>query len=142
MFTDVFIPAQHRVFAKLLLSLMLKPQPAEYLPLHSVCTDTKSCIGQAAPGCCLRRLPLWSLKSVNFPVFIAQGGADANAEDAGGQKAIHAAAAEKHRDIVELLLPQTTPDDDNAADWTVEGVIQEAQQSITEDQPDQQQHQV
>jgi len=82
MLREVFIPAQHRVFAKLLLSLMLKPQPAEYLPLHSVCTDTKSCIGQAAPGCCLRRLPLWSLKSVNFPVFIAQGGADANAEDA------------------------------------------------------------
>jgi len=60
-----------------------------------VCTDPKSCI--------------------------AQGGADANAEDAGGQKAIHAAAAEQHRDIVELLLPQTTPDDDNAADWTVDG---------------------
>ncbi len=81
-----------------------------------VCTDPKSCI--------------------------AQGGADANAEDAGGQKAIHAAAAEQHRDIVELLLPQTTPDDDNAADWTVDGVIQEAQQSIADNQPDQQQHQV
>jgi len=80
------------------------------------CTDTRSCI--------------------------AQGGADANAEDAGGQKAIHAAAAEQHRHIVELLLPQTTPHADNAADWTVEGVIQEAQQSIAEDQPDQQQHQV
>ncbi|DBA83555.1 TPA: hypothetical protein ACH3X2_006474 [Trebouxia sp. C0005] len=74
--------------------------------------------------------------------LLLQGGADANAEDAGGQKAIHAAAAEQHRDIVELLLQQTTPDDDNAADWTVEGVIQEAQQSIAEDQPDQQQHQM
>jgi len=95
---------------------MLKSQPAEWWPLHLVCTDPKSCI--------------------------AQGGADANAEDAGGQKAIHAAAAEQHRDIVELLLPQTTPDDDNAADWTVDGVIQEAQQSIADNQPDQQQHQV
>ena len=84
--------------------------------LQLVCTDTTSCD--------------------------TQGGADANAEDAGGQKAIHAAAAEKHRDIVALLLPHTTPDDDNAADWTVEGVIHEAQQSIAEDEPDQQQHQV
>lgn len=71
-----------------------------------------------------------------------QGGGDANAEDVGGQKPIHAAAAEQHRSIVELLLPLTTPDADNAANWSVDGVIQEAQQSIADDQPVQQQHQV
>ena len=71
-----------------------------------------------------------------------QGGGDANAEDVGGQKPSHAAAAEQHRSIVELLLPLTTPDADNAANWTVDGVIQEAQQSIADDQPEQQQHQV
>ena len=71
-----------------------------------------------------------------------QGGADANAEDVGGQKPIHAAAAEQHREIVELLLPLTSPDQDNASNWTVDGIIQEAQQSIADDQPQQQQHQV
>lgn len=71
-----------------------------------------------------------------------QGGANPNAEDAGGQKPIHAAAAEQHREAVELLLPLTAPDSDSSADWTVDGVIQEAQQSVADDQPLQQQHQV
>lgn len=71
-----------------------------------------------------------------------QGGADANAEDMGGQKPIHAAAAEQQRDIVELLLPLTSSDQDNASNWTVEGIIQEAQQSIADDDPQEQQHQV
>lgn len=71
-----------------------------------------------------------------------QGGADPNTEDEGGQKPIHAAAAEQHRDIVELLLPLTAPDDDSSAEWTVDGIIQEAQQSIADDHPVEQQHQV
>lgn len=71
-----------------------------------------------------------------------QGGANPNAEDEGGQKPIHAAAAEQHRDIVELLLPLTAPDDDSSAEWTVDGIIQEAQQHIADDQPLEQQHQV
>ena len=66
---------------------------------------------------------------------LLQAGADANAEDGGGQKAIHAAAAEQHRPIVELLLPKTSPDSDNASNWTVNGIIEEAQQSIADDQP-------
>ena len=64
-----------------------------------------------------------------------QGGADANAEDAGGQKAIHAAAAEQHQGIVELLLPLTAPDADSPHAWTVDGIIQEAQQAIADDEP-------
>ena len=71
-----------------------------------------------------------------------QGGAKPNAEDAGGQKAIHAAAAEQHRDIVELLLPLTEPDTDSSHDWTVDGIIQEAQEAIADDQPQQADHQV
>ena len=71
-----------------------------------------------------------------------QGGANPNAEDAGGQKPIHAAAAEQHRQVVELLLPLTAPDDDSSASWTVDGVIQEAQQSVANDEPVQQQYQV
>ena len=71
-----------------------------------------------------------------------QAGADANAEDGGGQKAIHAAAAEQHRAIVELLLPKTSPYSDNAFDWTVDGIIEEAQQSIADDQPRSEQPQV
>lgn len=71
-----------------------------------------------------------------------QAGADPNAEDGGGQKAIHAAAAEQHRDVVELLLPITSPDSDNASNWTVDGIIEEAQQSIADDQPQTQHPQV
>ena len=71
-----------------------------------------------------------------------QGGADSNAEDEGGQKPIHAAAAEQHRDIVQLLLPLTAPHHDSSGEWTVDGIMQEAQQSIADDQPVQQQHQV
>ena len=71
-----------------------------------------------------------------------QAGADPNAEDSGGQKAIHAAAAEQHRDVVELLLPKTSPDSDNASNWTVDGIIEEAQQSIADDQPQMQHPQV
>ncbi len=78
----------------------------------------------------------------NNRTCLEQGKADPNAEDAGGQKPIHAAAAEQHRDVVELLLPLTTPDADNTANWSVDSVIQEAQQSIADNQPDQQQHQV
>ena len=71
-----------------------------------------------------------------------QGGANPNAEDAGGQKPIHAAAAEQHRQVVEVLLPLAAPDSDSSADWTVDGIIQEAQQSVADDEPVQQQHQV
>ena len=71
-----------------------------------------------------------------------QGGANPNAEDEGGQKPIHAAAAEQHRDIVELLLPLTAPEDDSSSEWTVDGIIQEAQQSLADGQPLEQQHQV
>ena len=74
--------------------------------------------------------------------YLLQAGADANAEDGGGQKAIHAAAAEQHRPIVELLLPKTSPDSDNASNWTVDGIIEEAQQSIADDQPQSEQPQV
>lgn len=74
--------------------------------------------------------------------MLLQGGANANAEDAGGQKPIHAAAAEQHEGIVEVLLAITTPDADNTANWTVDGIIQEAQQAIADDQPQEQQHQV
>ena len=75
------------------------------------------------------------------PAFV-QGGADPNAEDGGGQKPIHAAAAEQHRDVVEALIPVTQPDADSASSWTVDGIIQEAQQSIAVEQPHIMQHQV
>ena len=79
---------------------------------------------------------------LHLKLLVLKGGADPNAEDEGGQKPIHAAAAEQHRDIVELLLPLTAPDADSSAEWTVDGVIQEAQQSIADDHPLEQQHQV
>lgn len=71
-----------------------------------------------------------------------QGGANADAEDGGGQKPIHAAAAEQHRHVVEALLPLTQPDADSASNWTVDSIIEEAQQSIAVDQPQIMQHQV
>ena len=43
---------------------------------------------------------------------------------------------------MELLLPLTAPDGDSSSEWTVDGIIQEAQQSIADDQPVEQQHQV
>lgn len=103
-----------------------------------------SSLSPVSLGCfsLLKNLCYRALLELNYSGGV-QGGANPNAEDAGGQKPIHAAAAEQHREVVELLLPLTAPDNDSSADWTVDGVIQEAQQSIADDQPLQQpQHQV
>ena len=52
-----------------------------------------------------------------------QAGADPNAEDEEGSKAIQAAASAGHKDIVEHLLPLTTPI--AGKDWTLESLLAE-----------------
>lgn len=111
------------------------------------CDDTVSCcsltlLQQNILRCAARTAHHNNIAYANQFVCLLQAGANPNAEDGGGRKAIHAAAAEQHREIVELLLPKTSPDSDNALNWTVDGIINEAQQSIADDQPQSQEPQV
>ena len=54
-----------------------------------------------------------------------QGGADPNAKEQNmSARPIDAAAAAQHRDIVEMLLPCTTPGE--GAEWTADSLLAEA----------------
>ena len=63
-----------------------------------------------------------------------QAGADADAKEQGGARPIDAAASAQQRDVVELLLPCTTPS--KGAKWTAGAVMEAA----AEQQQQQHQH--
>ena len=57
--------------------------------------------------------------------LLLQGGADPDAKEENlSARPIDAAAAAQHRDIVEMLLPCTTPAE--GAEWTVDSLMAEA----------------
>lgn len=53
-----------------------------------------------------------------------QAGGDADAKEEGGARPIDAAASAQQREVVELLLPCTSPRE--GIDWTVDALIEAA----------------
>lgn len=69
--------------------------------------------------------------SLSLVELLLQRGADANALDGEGMKAIHAAACVGRVDVVEALVNVTTPDDGiSKKDWTVSAAQKAAQEKM------------
>jgi len=65
---------------------------------------------------------------------LLKNGADANARDKDGMKAIHAAAACRREDVVEHLLPHTKKDEDlkEEDEWNAQAVMRRVEELIME----------
>ena len=53
-----------------------------------------------------------------------QAGADAEAKEQSGQRAIDVAAGARQREVVELLLPRTAPEE--GQEWSADGLMERA----------------
>ena len=61
-----------------------------------------------------------------------QAGADPNTKEPAGNRAIDVAASAQQRDVVELLLPRTSPSKEG--DWTVDAVMERGAAADAEQQ--------
>ena len=79
---------------------------------------------QASSSLTLNDWEVWQLQHAQSPGVCMQAGADADAEEQGGARPIEAAASAQQRDVVELLLPHTSPR--KGVQWTVDAVMEAA----------------